>query len=61
MATFGELIPGQKLRKVTEEEGGSGQLAEPRGPLDLDSGVVFLPAKPAAETDKSDDRQKNAE
>ncbi|WP_424186117.1 hypothetical protein ACOBQX_30270 [Actinokineospora sp. G85] len=61
MATFGELIPGQKLRKVTEEDSGSGQQADPRGPLDLDSGVVFLPPKPAIETDKGDDAEKNAE
>lgn len=54
MGQLGEMFPGQKLRKETPDEAGSGQRFEP-GPLDLDGGVVRLrrgrqpdrPAEPA--------------
>lgn len=56
MGLFGELFPGRKLRQDGEDEdAGSGQPLE-RGPLDLDSGVVFLrpratEARPAPDDD----------
>ncbi|EWC63366.1 hypothetical protein UO65_1364 [Actinokineospora spheciospongiae] len=59
MATFGELTPGMKLRKVSEEDAGKGERADPGGPLDLEAGVVFLrpraagPAESAETPDES--------
>lgn len=57
MATFGELIPGMKLRKVADEDAGTGERADPGGPLDLEAGVVFLRprATGAPEPDESAD------
>lgn len=48
MGQLGDMFPGAKLRRDTPEEEGSGQGFEP-GPLDLDSGVVRLRPRPAAE------------
>ncbi|OLR94023.1 hypothetical protein [Actinokineospora bangkokensis] len=58
MATFGELIPGSKLRKVTDEDAGTGERADPGGPLDLDSGVVFL--RPRADRPTESDETDSA-
>ncbi|GLZ43771.1 hypothetical protein [Actinokineospora sp. NBRC 105648] len=47
MATFGELVPGPKLRKESEDDSGSGEGFEPvSGPLDLDAGVIYLRKRP---------------
>ncbi|MGH3429531.1 MAG: hypothetical protein ACRDQZ_18515 [Mycobacteriales bacterium] len=51
MGMLGELFPGRKVGKDTPDEEGSGQGFDP-GPLDLDSGVVYLrPRKPDADQD----------
>ncbi|WP_433869875.1 hypothetical protein [Saccharopolyspora sp. CA-218241] len=41
MASYGELVPGRKLRH-DGDQGGISRGHDPGGPLDLDSGVVFL-------------------
>ncbi len=46
MATFGELVPGPKLGKESDDDAGTAQQLPP-GPLDLESGVVVLRPRPA--------------
>lgn len=48
------MFPGAKLRKDTPEDEGTGQRATP-GPLDLDSGVVYLEPPKRDKDDESDD------
>ncbi|MBM7775163.1 hypothetical protein JOD54_005367 [Actinokineospora baliensis] len=45
MTSFGELIPGPKLRKESPDDAGNGQdpaLDPTTGPLDLDAGVIYI-------------------
>ncbi|MGW1677806.1 hypothetical protein [Saccharopolyspora sp. NPDC002376] len=48
MASYGEFLPGRKLKHEGDETGIS-KGHDPGGPLDLERGVVFLapPAQPA--------------
>lgn len=41
MGKYGELFPGRKL-KHEGGQGTAGRVHDPGGPLDLDSGVVYL-------------------
>ncbi|MHA6805428.1 hypothetical protein [Salinifilum ghardaiensis] len=41
MARLGELFPGRKLQHEGDQDG-AGRKHDPGGPLDLDSGVVYL-------------------
>jgi hypothetical protein len=47
MGQFGELFPGAKLRKESQDGAGNGQPFE-LGSLDLDRGVIRLNLRPAA-------------
>jgi hypothetical protein len=46
MGQFGELFPGAKLRKESEDDAGTGEPFE-IGSLDLDRGVIRLAPRPA--------------
>lgn len=54
MGSFGALFPGNKLRKENDENKGTGQGFQP-GPLDLDSGVVYLTPRPDTKDEITDD------
>ncbi|GAA4619689.1 hypothetical protein GCM10023108_45820 [Saccharopolyspora hordei] len=56
MASYGELLPGRKL-KHEGDQGGISEQHDPGGPLDLERGVVYLapPAKPARDEPEDDD------
>ncbi|GAA4861159.1 hypothetical protein [Saccharopolyspora rosea] len=53
MGKYGELFPGRRLRH-DGDQGGTGREHDPGGPLDLDSGVVFL-APPKQDEPETDD------
>ncbi|WP_253766613.1 hypothetical protein [Goodfellowiella coeruleoviolacea] len=53
MGSFGALFPGNKLRKENQETKGTGQGFQP-GPLDLDSGVVYLAPRPTGAEQPTD-------
>lgn len=56
MGKYGELFPGRKLEHQGDQ-GTAGRQHDPGGPLDLESGVVYLaPPQPGAEaeTEESD-------
>ena len=48
MGQLGEMFPGRKLRKETDESG-TGEEYEQTGPLDLTSGVVRLAPRPKSD------------
>ncbi|MCI2422063.1 hypothetical protein MOQ72_31990 [Saccharopolyspora sp. K220] len=54
MASYGELLPGRKL-KHEGDQGGISREHDPGGPLDLERGVVFLAPPEQAATDERDD------
>ncbi|GAA0533725.1 hypothetical protein [Saccharopolyspora thermophila] len=54
MGAFRELFPGRKL-KHEGDESGVGQQHDPGGPLDLDSGVVYLAPPEQPSTDDHDE------
>jgi hypothetical protein len=58
MGVFGELFGAGKLRKVSQEDEGTGERFD-AGPLDLDSGVV--PVRPAKPADRAARDQDEAE
>jgi hypothetical protein len=53
MGSYGELVPGRKL-KHEGDQGAPGREHDPGGPLDLDRGVVFL-APPTQDDQPADD------
>lgn len=53
MGKYGELFPGRKL-KHQGDQGTAGRQHDPGGPLDLESGVVYLaPPEPEAGSEDS--------
>ncbi|MER7010046.1 hypothetical protein ABT324_01265 [Saccharopolyspora sp. NPDC000359] len=54
MASYGELLPGRKL-KHEGDQGGISQGHDPGGPLDLERGVVYLAPPAQAQPDERDD------
>lgn len=54
MGKYGELFPGRKL-KHQGDQGSAGRQHDPGGPLDLESGVVYLaPPQQSAEAAAED-------
>jgi hypothetical protein len=54
MGKYGELFPGRKL-KHQGDQGSAGRQHDPGGPLDLESGVVYLaPPQASAEAAAED-------
>ncbi|MDA3643333.1 hypothetical protein LZ318_09885 [Saccharopolyspora indica] len=54
MASFGEILPGRKLKHEGDETGIS-QGHDPGGPLDLERGVVYLAPPAQADSGERDD------
>ncbi|MBE9376258.1 hypothetical protein IQ251_17550 [Saccharopolyspora sp. HNM0983] len=57
MSSYGELVPGRKL-KDEKDEGGISKNYDPGGPLDLDRGVVYLAPPAQDDADSADDEEK---
>lgn len=56
MGQLGEMFPGHKLRKESDDEG-TGEKYEETGPLDLSTGMVRLTPRPARKSDPEDPSQ----
>lgn len=54
MASFGEILPGRKLKHEGDETGIS-RGHDPGGPLDLERGVVYLAPPAQADSGERDD------
>ncbi|MEU5851941.1 hypothetical protein [Saccharopolyspora shandongensis] len=54
MGKYGELFPGRKLQHEGDQTGIS-RGHDPGGPLDLESGVVFLAPPERSAADEQDD------
>ena len=59
MGKYGELFPGRKL-KHQGDQGTAGRQHDPGGPLDLESGVVYL-APPQSEQAPAEDSEASEE